>query len=196
MFQLLIKYIFKLNLRISDYYDSVLKRLYLKRIRVLFGKRFSCSEKFIFGKDLIFHFDLSDSEIRLGKYLQVRDRFQIRSCEGAKVLIGDYNFFNNDCAIHAFGHVIIGNNNQFGEGVKIYDHNHQYKDKGSLISEQGYRIGKIKIGSNCWIGSNVIVLRNVEIGDHVIIGAGCIIHKSIPTGTIVYNSQHLNHRKC
>ena len=41
--------------------------------------------------------------------------------------------------------------------------------------KQGYSKGPIKIGSDCWIGSNVTILKGVNIGDNVIIGAGSII---------------------
>jgi len=105
--------------------------------------------------------------------------------------IGENCFFNNNCSITCLGKIMIGSNNQFGEGVLMYDHNHAYSNKEKLIAEQGYTIGKIIIGNNCWIGSHVIILKDVEIGDNVIIGAGCIIHKSISSNSVIYNEQSL-----
>lgn len=87
--------------------------------------------------------------------------------------------------------ISIGDNSQFGESVKIYDHNHQYRNLNLLINQQGYVKGKVIIGSNCWIGSNVVILKDVVIGDNVVIGAGCVIFKSIPSNSIVYNNQNL-----
>ena len=87
--------------------------------------------------------------------------------------------------------ISIGDNTQFGESVKIYDHNHQYRNLNLLINQQGYVKGKVIIGSNCWIGSNVVVLKDVEIGDNVVIGAGCVIYKSIPANSLVTNNQNL-----
>ena len=37
---------------------------------------------------------------------------------------------------------------------------------------------------NCWIGANVVILKGVTIGDNVIIGAGAVIHKDIPSNSI------------
>lgn len=54
-----------------------------------------------------------------------------------------------------------------------------------LIKKQGYTCKKIKIGNNCWIGSNVIILPGVEIGNNVVIGAGAIIAKNIPDNSTV-----------
>jgi acetyltransferase-like isoleucine patch superfamily enzyme len=108
-----------------------------------------------------------------------------------KITIGENCFFNNRCSINCLGSIEIGNDNQFGENVLFYDHNHQHGNVTQLISQQGYSIGKIVIGNNCWIGSNVIILKDVSIGDNTVIGAGCIIHKSIPANSIVMNQQNL-----
>lgn len=44
--------------------------------------------------------------------------------------------------------------------------------------------GRIKIGNNIWFGENVTVLKGVTIGDNVIIGAGSIVSKSIPSNSV------------
>ena len=88
--------------------------------------------------------------------------------------------------------IFIGDNTQFGESVKIYDHNHQYRNLNLSIKQQGYAKGKVIIGNNCWIGSNVVILKDVEIGDNVVIGAGCVIYKSIPSNSLVINNQNLS----
>ena len=97
-------------------------------------------------------------------------------------------FFNNYCAINCFGTIEIGENSIFGEGVKMYDHNHAFAftDRAELkVEREKFTVGFIKVGKNCWIGSNVTILKNVEIGDNVIIGANCLIHKSVPSNSIV-----------
>ncbi len=42
----------------------------------------------------------------------------------------------------------------------------------------------IKIGNHVWIGSNVTVLKGVEIGDGSIIAAGSLVNKNIPPGVL------------
>jgi acetyltransferase-like isoleucine patch superfamily enzyme len=37
----------------------------------------------------------------------------------------------------------------------------------------------IKLGSDVWLGCNVVVLKGVEIGDGAIIAAGAVVTKSI-----------------
>ena len=59
------------------------------------------------------------------------------------------------------------------------------------IEHKKFNTSPIKIGNNCWLGSNVIVLKGVEIGNNCVIGAGCIIYKNIPAGSVVINNQEL-----
>jgi acetyltransferase-like isoleucine patch superfamily enzyme len=135
--------------------------------------------------------DNSKSVFNLGENIQFRNDVSIRVLDNAFLKIGKSVFFNNSCSINCLSEISIGDNTQFGESVKIYDHNHQYRNLNLLINQQGYVKGKVIIGSNCWIGSNVVVLKDVEIGDNVVIGAGCVIYKSIPANSLVTNNQNL-----
>lgn len=124
-------------------------------------------------------------KIKFGKKVSFRRRFNLAIDKNGFVKIGDNVFFNNDCSINAMDEIVIGSDSIFGESVKIYDHNHVFKDKSKLIKNQGFKTGKISIGSNCWIGSNVIILKGVTIGNNCVIGAGCIIDKDISSNSIV-----------
>ena len=111
----------------------------------------------------------------------------------AELFIGTNVFMNNYCSINCLDKIVIGNDTMFGEGVRLYDHNHIiFNENGNTqISRNSFSKGAIKIGDNCWLGTNVIVLKGVEIGNNVVIGAGCLIHKSVPPNTIVKNKQKL-----
>ena len=64
-------------------------------------------------------------------------------------------FFNNDCSITCLNKITIGANCLFGENVKLYDHNHKFRNENVKISEQGYTLGEIE---------DVVLLKNAEIG--------------------------------
>lgn len=95
------------------------------------------------------------------------------------VQIGNHCFFNRNCSMTALGRITIGNDCIFGENVKIYDHNHKTEDVGLLYRKQGYSVGCVEIGSNVWVGSDVIILPNVRIGNNVVIAAGSIVTKDV-----------------
>jgi len=103
----------------------------------------------------------------------------------SSVTIGNNVLFNNYCSLNCLGKIEIGDNTWFGEGVRLYDHNHKFKDKKMPFTEQGFSIGEIKIGANCWIGANTVILQNVVIEDNCVIGANNLIYKSVPANTIV-----------
>ncbi len=46
----------------------------------------------------------------------------------------------------------------------------------------------IRIGSNVWIGANVVILPDVTIGDNSVIGAGSIVTKDIPANVVAFGS--------
>lgn len=46
--------------------------------------------------------------------------------------------------------------------------------------------GKVKIGNNVWIGSNVTLLSGVKIGNNAVIGAGSVVTKDISDNTLAY----------
>lgn len=99
------------------------------------------------------------------------------------VLVIYNNFFNSNCKIVSLCKVEIGNNNLFGPNMIIVDHNHKYEDKNTLICKQGFTSSPIKIGSNIWIGGNVIICEGVTIVDRVVVGANSVVtHDLLESG--------------
>lgn len=117
--------------------------------------------------------------------LNFRKDFEINVEKNALVSIGNNVFFNNGCSINAHKSIKIGNDCIFGENVKLYDHNHIFSDLTKPISKQGFKCQEIVIGNNCWIGSNVVILAGTKLGNHVVIGAGCVISGEIASNTII-----------
>jgi acetyltransferase-like isoleucine patch superfamily enzyme len=80
--------------------------------------------------------------------------------------------------------ISIGNHCTITTGVRFITHD------GStwLMRDQKgrrYYYAPIEIGNNVFIGVNSIIMPGVKIEDNVIVGAGSIVTKSIPSGVIV-----------
>lgn len=57
------------------------------------------------------------------------------------------------------------------------------------LREQAYRYNaSVRIGKNCCIGADVIILPGITIGDNVIGGAGSVVTKDLPSNVVVCNS--------
>lgn len=179
--------IYKITRRLHSCYI----RFKLASIKRIYRDRLSLPSRFSVGNDFKISYDRSKSRISIDEGSFFRDYCRIVSEKNSTISIGKNVFFNNFCSLNALGEITIGNNCSFGEGVKMYDHNHTFSNMKVLIQEQGYTVGKITIGDNCWVGSNVIILKDVTIGSNSVIGAGCIIYKSVPANSVIVNHQNL-----
>ena len=104
--------------------------------------------------------------------------------------IGDGCFFNNYCSINAKAGIKIGANCLFGENVKIYDHDHDYKNNIYDFVRK-----RIEIGSNTWIASNCIILKGVNIGSRCVIAAGTIVNKNINSNNLIYQVKQIENKE-
>lgn len=95
-------------------------------------------------------------------------------------------FVNNNCSFNCMDSISVGDNTIFGEGVKLYDHDHLIDD-GYRVSKNTFITSPIYIGANCWIGSNTIILKGVSIVDNVTIGANSIVNKPITAAGVYVN---------
>lgn len=56
----------------------------------------------------------------------------------------------------------------------------------SIHRELGYsKVGVTSIGKRCFLGHGSIILPGVTIGDDCIIGAGTVVSKDLPSGTVL-----------
>lgn len=129
--------------------------------------------------------------ISIGNNFCFRRGININVRDSGELIIGNNVFINNYCSINCRERIVIGDNTIFGEGVKIYDHDHKYRDPNILIKDQGFANKEITIGNNCWIGSNSVILKGASIGDNCVIGAACIIRGQIPNNHIVFHQNSL-----
>lgn len=120
-----------------------------------------------------------------------RRNFGIYLGKGARIAVGHNVFFNRGCSINCLESVEIGDNCIFGENVKIYDQNHRFAERNEIIRNQGYSIAPVNIGKGCWICSNAVILKGVTIGEHSVIGAGCVISQDVPAYSVVRNQMDL-----
>jgi hypothetical protein len=84
------------------------------------------------------------------------------------------------CYVQGANGIFIGDDTIFGPGVKIISSNHNIADYDRWIPADPIRIGK-----HCWIGANAVILPGVYLGDGCVVGAGAVVTKSFPAGSVV-----------
>lgn len=79
-------------------------------------------------------------------------------------------------------HIYVGDNTMLGPNVVLATANHPLMPE---IRAKAYQYNlPIHIGKNCWFGAGVIVVPGITIGDNVVIGAGSIVTKDIPSNVL------------
>ena len=90
----------------------------------------------------------------------------------------------NGMRIQGGGRVDIGDNFHSGENILIITRIHNY-DKGAAIPYDGsYIMKSVTIEDNLWIGTRVILLGGITIGEGAIIQAGAVVASDIPKHAI------------
>lgn len=102
---------------------------------------------------------------------------------GPSIVIEDHVFIGDQVEINARVHVSIGADTLIASGCMFVDHDHGMTG-GEVMRTQECGGGAIAIGTDCWLGFNVIVLRGVQIGDGAVIGAGSVVTTSVPQGEL------------
>lgn len=74
----------------------------------------------------------------------------------------------------------IGNNCIITGGTKILAHDASL----SLFTNQ-YKVGRVKINDNVFIGMDTIIMPGVEVGSNTIIGANSVVTKTISPNSVV-----------
>lgn len=127
----------------------------------------------------------NNSEVRIeGSNHTIGNGTILQAFNGGKIILGDRVSFNTNCYIVSHKAIKICEKTIFGPNVICVDHDHDYRSVEGVSSQQ-YKCSEITIGSNCWIGGNVTILRGTSIGNNCVIGAGSVIKGHIPDNSIV-----------
>lgn len=99
---------------------------------------------------------------------------------GTQITLGSRVFVNMGCVFLDAAAIELGDDVQLGPMVQLLTSDHP---RDAAQRAGGLEMARpITIGSRSWLGGGVIVLPGVEIGSDVIVGAGSVVTKSLPSG--------------
>ncbi|MEV0637839.1 acyltransferase [Streptomyces sp. NPDC050619] len=92
-----------------------------------------------------------------------------------------------DCTLNPFttvrGTVALGSGVRIGAHTSLLGFNHSMSPDRPVFQQPLTSLG-IKVGDDVWIGSHVVVVDGVTLGDHCVIGAGAVVTKDLPAWTV------------
>jgi len=117
-----------------------------------------------------------------GRDIKVKHHCYIGKGQGLR--IGDRTQLGHNARIDQC--VTIGDDVLMGPDVVILTNTHEFENLGIPINRQGkIHVRPVVIGNDVWLGTRVIVMPGVRIGDHAVIGAGSVVTKDVPPRAVV-----------
>ncbi|MEM6498039.1 MAG: acyltransferase [Pseudomonadota bacterium] len=105
---------------------------------------------------------------------------------GSRISVGELCHLGERCYIWAgdtSGEIKIGNRVSLAPNVFITASDYRFEE-GKPFREQDKNERSVKIGSDVWLGTGVIVTAGVSIGDGCIVGAGAVVTRDLPANSI------------
>ena len=168
------------------------------------------ANKVKYGKGLLLKgvpvlFNKKGAELTLGNNVTVKSSFLsnlvglysrtviVTRAPGAYIRIGD-NVGMSGVTIYARKGIEIGDNTAIGGNTKILDndfHPIEAETRNKLLADKKggdsdlIPSKPIKIGRNCFIGCNAIILKGTELGDGCVVGAGAVVSGKFEAGSVI-----------
>jgi len=105
---------------------------------------------------------------------------------GYNIEIGENFYSNHNLVILDPAKVKFGDNVFIGPNCGFYTAEHPLDTNTRNLGLE--YANPITVGNNVWFGGGVNVLSGVKIGDNVVIGAGSVVTKDIPSNCIAFGN--------
>lgn len=104
---------------------------------------------------------------------------------GRHVTLGNRVTINDFVHIWGTGGVTIGDDTMIAAHSAIVSATHDVDAmKRGLKYRETMTLKPVTIGKNVWIGTAVVILPGISIGDHSVAGAGSVVTKDIPSCSV------------
>lgn len=174
------------------------KLIYMKRIIKSLLTRFNCAIfKIPYKKGLYIGYasKITGCNISIEEKVSIMPYSMIVSLDNGRIEIGEGSTISMFSRIGSVGYVKIGKDIEMEPNCFIADFNHEYRDISLPIKTQGKSFRPLKkgvpniyIGDGSWLGTHVVIVGNINIGKHCVIGANSVVTKDIPDYCVAVGS--------
>lgn len=106
------------------------------------------------------HANFGGGHVHFGK--RIYANFNLTLVDDTHIYVGDYTMFGPNVTVATAGHPILP----------------ELREKTVQFNMP------VHIGKNCWIGAGAIILPGITIGDNVVVGAGSVVTKDLPSDVV------------
>lgn len=137
------------------------------------------------GVDVDIDSTTSINNVVIGDNVKIAKRCSIFGSQENLLEIGKHSYVGMNSIINGFSAKI-----NIGEHVSVAQNVNIMSDSGpnaSLKMQEVFPIikGSVIIGNHSWIGANVVIMPNVEIGEFCVIAVNSFVNKSFPSYSII-----------
>lgn len=125
--------------------------------------------------------------VNLGDEVAILRDSILETEDGGRIEIGNRTWIHQRCNLTTVKEaIIIGSDVMVAANCSFYPHNHAIKAGMPIVKQPIYSKGPIIIGDNAWIGTRVVILGGVTIGEGAVVGAGSVVTKAIPANAVAF----------
>lgn len=165
-----------------------------KHVQISHGKHIICGKSVKFEDYAEIH-GLCSEELVFGHYVTISRGVMIRPSSyyggnyGQGLVMGEHSSIGPYGYVGCSGKITIGMIVMFAPKYSLFAENHNFSGTESSIKSLGVNQKGITVEDDCWIGSNVTILDGVIIGKGSVIGAGTLVTKDVPAGSVVMDKR-------
>ena len=111
-------------------------------------------------------------------------RNTILSCKNGDIVLGEGVNVGFNCEIFSAARVEVGARALLAAYCYVIGGDHDWKDAGRPVLEQGRRAAGVTVGSGAWLGAGAKVLDGIAVGADAIVGAGAVVTSDVPASAI------------
>ena len=126
--------------------------------------------------------------VYIGKHCSLKGKRHITLEDSVRM--GKGSEIGERCRISIANSLEIGEKVLLSPNVYITDCDHEYRNVDIPIIDQGIvqKGQKVSIGDGSYIGINAVIVGNVKIGKHCVIGANSVVTKGVPDYCVAVGS--------
>ncbi len=129
---------------------------------------------------------LREGRLQIGAGTLLEPDVWITAPDQARVRIGEGCFLNIGVMVAARELVEIGDHCMLANNCFVSDAGHRFDDPELPVPWQGFvSKGPTRIGENCWLGANTVVMSGVSIGERCVVGANSVVTHDVEPFTVV-----------